>query len=261
MVPAIAAVLAGRLSAIMTSSDDPARWPSRRPSRRGATAATPYFTRVHPVRTSRDFDPGTLPVRRISGTFWRHGSPARDPLELPERAPASGRYHAKGQQPRLYASSTRDAAWGELFRHVYGPLSPFEVKRRMAKLDVVGLPVLDLTDAAVRRQLGITEQELVGNRYRACQLIASLARRRPDRFGGILAPSAASEDTTTLVVFSEWRHRVRVAHSRIVHPPTRLLALFERLIGTLPLAVQDEALALLRELRSRLVHPRHDERR
>jgi RES domain-containing protein len=247
------------------SSDDPPRRPSRRLSRRGAAAATPYFTRVHPVRTTRDFDPATLPVRRVSGTFWHHGSPSRDPLELPERAPASGRYHAKGQQPRLYASSTRDAAWGELFRHVYGPLSPFEVKRRMAKLDVIDLPVLDLTDAAVRRQLGVTEQELVGNRYRACQLIASLARRRPDRFGGILAPSAAVPNATTLVIFSEWRHHARVEHSRIVHPPRRLMALFERLIGTLPLAVQDEALALLRELRrelrSRLAHPRPDERR
>lgn len=240
--------------------DDGPQPPSRPPSGRSAAAATPYFTRVHPIRTARDFDPATLPARSISGTFWRHSSPSHDALELPERAPAAGRYHVKGHQPRIYASSTRDAAWGELFRHVYGPLSPFEVKRRMAKLQVVDLPVLDLTDPAVRRQLGVTEEELVRNRYRACQLIASLVRRRPDRFGGILAPSAASRQATTLVIFSEWRHCARVAHSRVLHPPRRLIALFERVIGTLPLGVQDDALALLRqlrrELRSRLISPR-----
>ena len=240
-------------------SDDPPQPPPRRPSERGAATAIPYFTSVHPARTAPHFDPSRLPRRRLTGTFWRQVSPSRDPLELPERARASGRYHVKGQQPRIYASSTRDAAWGELFRHVYGSVSPFEVKKRMARLDVVDLPVLDLTSAAVRRQLGVRTPDLVADQYRACQLIAALVRRRPDRFGGILAPSAASADATTLVIFSEWRHHARVRRSRTGGPPRRLLALFERLVETLPLAVQDDALALLRQVRRELGLPIYDE--
>jgi RES domain-containing protein len=227
------------------------------------TATEPtYFVRLSPLKTDPTFDPSDLPVRTISGTFYRQTSPRRSALELDERAPASGRYHVKGQQPRIYASSSEEAAWGELFRHFLGPVSPFEIKRRMSHLTVTDLPVLDLTDLDVCRQLGIPQLELVGNRYRACQLVASLVRRRPDRFGGVLAPSAASEDATTLVVFSEWRDRVHIDHHREIRPPSRMIDLFERLIGTLPLGLQDEALELLRqlraELRSRLRTPHAD---
>ena len=120
--------------------------------------------------------------------------------------------------------------------------------------------MLDLTNEAVRRQLGIPAQELTGERLRACQAIATLARRRPDRFGGILAPSAADPDgeATTLVIFAEWRDHVVVTSSRVLKPAHRLLDLYERLVGSLPLRLQDEAMRFLRqmgeELRKRLPH-------
>jgi RES domain-containing protein len=222
----------------------------------GAAAAAPapyFFERLHPVKTNRQFDPCDLPVRVISGDFWRQSSREHMPVDIPHRATSSGRWHQKGQQPRVYASSTPDAAWGELFRHSYGGVSPFEIKRRLARLKVDSLPVLDLTDPKVLEQLGVTRQELVGERYRACQLIASMVRRRPDRFGGILAPSAADPDgAETLVIFAEWLDRVTVHSHRITRAPIRLLELYGRLIGTLPLRYQDEAIRLFRELRNEL---------
>ena len=144
-------------------------------------------------------DPRQLPVRVVDGEFFRHTAPKRAPLAVPHTARASGRYHRKGQQPRLYASSTRDTAWGELFRHTEPEVSPFEVRRRMSKLRVSALPVLDLTDAGVQGQLGITKRNLIRNRPAVCRRIADLARQAPDRFGGLLAPSAADPSEHTLV--------------------------------------------------------------
>jgi RES domain-containing protein len=242
--------------------------PTRRPPEGGGTRgagaaappAPPFFERLHPVKTRPDFDPCSLPVRVISGEFWRQSNPQYSPLSVPHRAPYAGRWHRKGQQPRVYASSTRDAAWGELFRHPYGGVSPFEIKRRLARLEVRDLPVLDLTDPQVLNRLGVPVDELTGERLRACQAIATLVRRRPDRFGGILAPSAADPDgdAQTLVIFAEWRDHAAVTSNRVMRPARRLLSLYERLIGTLPLRLQDDALRLLRqlqdELRKRIPH-------
>lgn len=148
-------------------------------------------------------DPDGLPVRIVRGTFFRHTAPSRDALDVPPRALATGRYHRKRQEPRLYASSSEDAAWGELFRHTEPEISPFEVRRTMSTLRVVDLPVLDLTDPVVRSTLGVTERNLTSARYADCRRIADIARQVPHRFGGILAPSAAAPGAETLVVFRE----------------------------------------------------------
>jgi RES domain-containing protein len=195
-------------------------------------------------------DPASLPVRTISGEFFRHTAPSRDALDVPPQAFAAGRYHRTRQEPHLYASSSWDAAWGELFRHSEPEVSPFEVRRRMSRLKVTDLPVLDLTDPDVRDLLGVTERNLTGNRYADCRRIADLVRRAPGRFGGILAPSAADpERAATLVVFREWVERkVKVIDYSVGSPPMRLLALFQRVIETLPPGVQDPLRALADEL-------------
>jgi RES domain-containing protein len=201
-------------------------------------------------RGREDLDPASLPVRTISGEFFRHTAPGRDALDVPRRAFAAGRYHRKRQEPRLYASSSRDAAWGELFRHSEPEVSPFEVRRRMSRLEVTDLPVLDLTDPDVRDLLDVTERNLTGNRYADCRRIADLVRRAPGRFGGILAPSAADpEGAATLVVFREWvEGKVEVIDYSVRTPPMRLLALFQRVIKTLPPAVRDPLRTLADEL-------------
>jgi RES domain-containing protein len=176
------------------------------------------------------------PPRRISGTYWRHTSPRRDALDLPAAAPAAARYHRRGEPAPLYLSSDRDACWAELFRHVDAAVvSPFEVMRRMTRVAVTDLPVLDLTDPRAREALALTEAQLVGNEYRHCRRAADLVRRHARRYGGILAPSAAAPDATTLVVEQAWvPNHVRVESHRTQTAPRRLADLFDEVARTLP---------------------------
>src|SRR4051794_37792546 len=102
-------------------------------------------------------DPNDLPVRTVSGTFYKQSAPKYRATDLPCKAEGAGRNHREGREPPMYASSSEDASWGELFRHHLDPdLSPFEVRRRMSRLQVRDLPVLDLTDPGVRAQLGVS---------------------------------------------------------------------------------------------------------
>ncbi len=178
----------------------------------------------------------TLPrPRLISGTFWRHTAPARNPLELRPTARAGGRYHRRGQPPPLYASSDRDTCWGELFRHTDpAVVSPFEIRRRMSELKVIELPVLDLTDPSVRSAVGVTEAQLTSNDYRHCRRIADLVWSDPERYGGILGPSAAKRGNQTLAVRQEWLDHVGVEAHRTQTPPRRLVGLLEEIARTLP---------------------------
>lgn len=198
-------------------------------------------------------DATRLPVTTVAGEFFRHTAPRQLALDIPLRATATGRYHRKRQEPRLYASSTRDAAWAELFRHTEPEISPFEVRRRMSVLSVRDLPVLDLTDASTREQLGVTSRNLTSNRHSDCRRLADLARQAPARFGGILAPSAVDPNAHTLVVFREWiPTHVKVLRHRVTRPPQRLFGVLERVIETLPPAAQDMAKMMLEDLRRQL---------
>jgi RES domain-containing protein len=161
---------------------------------------------------------------------------------------AEGRYHREGAQPPLYASTTADASWGELFRHFSDggdvEVSPFEIKRVMSTLEVRDLPVLDLTDELVRKHLDVSEQDLIGNSYAVCQAIADLVASSPSLFGGILAPSAVIPEEQTLVVFAgrifkrDDHVRVDPARTRAGTPPRDLFDLFEHVIDSLPAMIQ-----------------------
>jgi RES domain-containing protein len=109
----------------------------------------------------------------------------------------------------------------------------------MSTLEIRGLPVLDLTDPGISEQLGVSEDELVGNNYDVCQAIGKLLAARPDLFGGILAPSAAVKGEQTLVVFAHAvADHVRVLDTHAGTAPLRLLGLFELIIDSLPAAIQ-----------------------
>jgi RES domain-containing protein len=171
----------------------------------------------------------------VTGIFWRNTAPARDALELPAVARSGARYHHRGEPPPLYAASDRDASWGELFRHTDpAVVSPFEIRRRMTELAVVDLPVLDLTDRDARDAIGVTEAQLTSNDYRHCHRIAAFVWSRPERYGGILGPSAAKPGAETLAVSQDWLDHVTVTASRTQTPPRRLLPLFEEIARTLP---------------------------
>lgn len=194
---------------------------------------------VRPTRFAA-IDPKILPVRQISGTFFRQTSPKYRATDLPHKAESEGRNHREGGEPPMYTSSIEDASWGELFRHHLDvDLSPFEVRRRMSTLRVQDLPVLDLTDAHVRAQLGVSEKQLTSNDYATCQAITELAQRLPARFGGVLQPSAAIRGQQTLVVFQErLGGHVEILAEPVMTPPIRLFGLFELIIDTLPARVR-----------------------
>ena len=215
--------------------------------------ATLFRDEASPARTSQRSDrpaalPDPPPFQVISGTFYRQTAPRRGALDLVQPASAAGRFHRRGGESRLYASSSQEASWAELFRHTEPGISPFEIKRCMSELRVTDLRVLDLTDPAMRALLGIKERNLVGNRLGVCQRLAAYARRWP-MFQGVLAPSAAVPGMTTLVVFPDAIEHVEVIGTAIQAPPLRLIYLFERVIGTLPLRAQDPLYDLARAAR------------
>lgn len=114
----------------------------------------------------------------------------------------------------------------EFFRHhTSTELSPLEVKRRVGRVRVERLDVLDLTDPDVQEALGVTDADLTDDNLQLCQALSDAARRAG--FAGIVAPSAAVTGETTLVVFHAGMRRVTEVHSRIQVPPKRL----QRLLG------------------------------
>lgn len=117
---------------------------------------------------------------------------------------------------------------GELFRH-WGQheLSPFEVRRRVGRAEVTELVALDLTDPAVRKQLGVAEEELIDDDLEKCQKLAEHARAAG--FEGILVPSGALDGESTLAIFSDGVAKVVAEHSRVQRPPVRMLDVLTRI--------------------------------
>jgi hypothetical protein len=148
--------------------------------------------------------PDEVPVVPLIGQWWRQTDPTYDALDLPPLARTAGRCHRKAEPAVLYASSSNNAAWGELFRHVHAEVSPFEVMRTMSALNVTDLPVVDFDDPMIRALFEVSERQLTSNNYAPCRRIMDLLRLGSDRFGGCVLPSAAVPGEQTLVVFKNW---------------------------------------------------------
>lgn len=87
--------------------------------------------------------------------------------------------------------------------------------------------------------MGITLGELIGDDYVSCQRVALLAR--DNGLEGILSPSAALANNTTLVVFDVASEKITVEFSSVSVPPPRLADLLSRvrLHRNVPSAVRD----------------------
>ena len=160
----------------------------------------------------------SIPRGKLAGRFWHQGSPNRPLLSVAAPAGTDGRYHREGDPGVWYASSKERAAWAEMLRHLKtGRMSASEVRRRIGRVYVEELDVLDLTDGDTRRRLEVSVRDLTQDDRSVCQQIASAARAAG--FDGILAPSAAIRGESTLVVFWPAMAKVREEHSRIQRPP------------------------------------------
>ena len=163
----------------------------------------------------------SCPRRLLTGRFWHQG-PTRWPLlGITSPATASGRYHQVGGPGVWYASSQEQVAWAELFRHFLDEgVDPFEVRRRVGPVSVEDLVVLDLTDTAVLRKLGISADQLTDDAVALTQQIA--AEAHAVGFEGVLAPSVALPGRRTLVVFPAGLAKLAAGRDRVTSPPPRL---------------------------------------
>jgi RES domain-containing protein len=89
------------------------------------------------------------------------------------------------------------------------------------------LRLLDLMDAEVRRALGVSEQDLIGDDLTRCQEIAQYARNAG--YEAILAPSAALKCTRTLAIFASAIQKVTEQHSHVGRPPPRTRHVLSRM--------------------------------
>jgi RES domain-containing protein len=134
----------------------------------------------------------------------------------PDRpAQTEGRYHRPGEPWPLYASLEPATAWAEWQAATRGAIDPADERRRLWRLDVDGLAVIDLRRPRLSEELGISERQLTGARSRAHGLAA---RARELGADGLVVPSAARDGAWNLVVFPSGFGRLRVAGSRAMHP-------------------------------------------
>ena len=185
-----------------------------------------------------------VPRRTLTGTFWHQGPTRRELVSCAHPAITDGRYHRRGETGVWYGSDQEQAAWAELFRHFLDDgVDPFEVRRRVGRVRV-DLMVLDLTNPAVRAQLGVDEADLVGDDYHLTRDIAREAEAAG--FGGVLAPSAALPGQQTLVVFHDAMGSLDPERSVIRQPPPRLADLLTliRPHADVPMSVRDRFAAL-----------------
>jgi RES domain-containing protein len=147
-------------------------------------------------------------VHRQTGVGVAYLPPARP-------APAPARYHGAGDPWPLYASLEPATAWAEWRAATGGLVDPSSERRRLWRIDVTGLTVLDLRRPEAREALGVELADLVGSRE-ACQAVAEPARRMGAE--GLVVPSAAHAGAWNLVVFPSGFRAIRPAGSTVRNP-------------------------------------------
>lgn len=164
---------------------------------------------------------GDVQARSVTGSFWRQSAP-QFPLDSIPPQGRGGRYDRQDGPGMLYASESERGAWAELFRHQSGvpEVSLHLLKRRIGRIDVVDLRVLDLTDQLVRERLGVVDDDLVGDDYAVCQALADAARAAG--FEGVLAPAGGLPGHKTLVVLDTGLTAVSAGEGRVHRPPARV---------------------------------------
>jgi RES domain-containing protein len=130
-------------------------------------------------------------------------------------APAAGRYHRAGEPWPLYSSLDPTTAWAEWRAATGGALDAAAERRRLWRVDVTDLGVIDLRRSEARAALGVELADLIGPREK-CQAAA----RRAQALGadGMIVPSAARTDAWNLVVFPKGFGAVKPAGSTVRNP-------------------------------------------
>ncbi|MEA2652554.1 MAG: hypothetical protein QOI85_2275 [Chloroflexota bacterium] len=134
----------------------------------------------------------------------------------PDRpAPSEARCHRVGDPWPLYASLDVKTAWAEWSAATRGAIDPARERRRLWRLDVRNMNVVDLRRSETRKQLGVGLEALTGPRHAAQDLAA---RARELGADGLILPSAAHGGMWNLVVFPPAFSKVRVIGSTATRP-------------------------------------------
>jgi RES domain-containing protein len=149
-----------------------------------------------------------------SGRVWRHTF-ADNP---PDKANGRGaRWNPPGIDA-LYASLEREGALAEAEHQiVMQPIRP-RAKRSIHRLQLALANVLDLTDRALLRRLGIDDESLATIDFTACQRVGGAAAFLGH--DGILVPSARHSGPNLVVFVSNQRPdaEIRRVDSEVIDP-------------------------------------------
>jgi RES domain-containing protein len=130
---------------------------------------------------------------------FRHLRPDHDPLSGAGALRYGGRWNPKGAFGALYASLTERSLRAEMERQLARSGVPRRsfFPRCVVEIEVEADRVLDLREAAERRRLGVTLEDMRADDLSKCQRVA--ARVREEGGQAILYPSAAGKGTHVVV--------------------------------------------------------------
>ncbi len=153
-----------------------------------------------PTGNSRQ-EVSTLPKPiKFSGDVWRFTPKGKEGSAFtmhPGNVAANHRYSGPGLGA-IYTGTSEKAMLGEA---AYYGIEPKSMSVVNTKLSIEN--VLDLTDPAVRRSLGVTESQLTsGSDAGAYSVTQELGRKYGNSYNAFLVPSAREPGTTNLVIFN-----------------------------------------------------------
>ena len=105
--------------------------------------------------------------------------------------------------------------WAEWSAATRGAIDPSSERRRLWRIDVRSLPVLDLRRPGLAHDLGVALDQLTGPRARAHDFAE---RARELGAQGMVVPSAARDVGWNLVVFPSGFASLHATGSRAMHP-------------------------------------------
>ena len=143
-----------------------------------------------------------LQGKAFEAVVYRHISSQYDALDSSGSLKAGGRWNSRGEYEVLYTALKEETAKAELERLAerQGLTLDDLAPRDLVSIEVSLSKVLDLTDKKILQQIGINDNEIVGNDISLCLEISRLARGAG--FEAILTPSATKKGAI-LILFPD----------------------------------------------------------
>lgn len=149
-------------------------------------------------------NPG-LTTESFRGRVWRHIPKGGHVLNFHHVLHANGRFNRPGKYGALYTSLSVDGARAEHAKWLnLAGTQHIDPPRDLVAIDLAVRPVVNLSDSAVCRELGITTGVITSNRpedRETCRRVADLVRSLG--VWAIRHPSAAAENEENLVIYPE----------------------------------------------------------